>query len=164
MEFNQESPLRGETFVTQKIVKSLVKIAYGYNEKLYLGNIYAKRDWGHAQDYVEGMWKMLQRKIPKDYVLATGKTYTVKYFLNKVAKKLKLKIIWRGKGLNEKGYIKNKTVIEISKNYFRPSEVDLLIGDARKARRELNWKSKKNLDFVIQDMINFERKLLNEKV
>ena len=161
--FNHESPLRGETFVTQKIVKGLVKIKMGFNEKLLLGNIYSKRDWGHAQDYVEGMWKILQQKKPKDYVLATGKTYTVKFFVNEVSKKLNLNLIWKGKGLKEKAYLNGQPVIEINKRYFRPSEVDLLIGDARKARNELKWKPKKNLNFIIDDMINYEKKNLNEK-
>jgi GDPmannose 4,6-dehydratase len=156
--FNHESPLRGETFVTQKIVKGLVKIKMGFNEKLLLGNIYSKRDWGHAQDYVEGMWKILQQKKPKDYVLATGKTYTVKFFIKEVSKKLNLKLVWKGKGLKEKAYLNGQPVIEIDKRYFRPSEVDLLIGDARKARNELKWKPKKNLNFIIDDMINYEKK------
>ena len=157
--FNHESPLRGETFVTQKIVKGLVKIKLGIKEKLLLGNIYSKRDWGHAEDYVEGMWKMLQQKHPKDYVLATGKTNTVKYFINKVAKKLNLKLVWKGKGLNEKAYLNNNSVIEIDERYFRPSEVDLLIGDASKARKELKWKPKKNLDTIIDEMIDRENKI-----
>ena len=155
--FNHESPLRGETFVTQKIVKGLVKLKLGHKEKLLLGNIYAKRDWGHAQDYVEGMWKILQQKKPKDYVLATGKTFTVKYFIKKVSERLDLKLSWKGKGFNEKAYLNNKPVIEIDKRYFRPSEVDLLIGDARKARKELKWKPKKNLNYIIDDMVNYEQ-------
>ena len=161
--FNHESPLRGETFVTKKIVKSLVRIAYGYKEKLYLGNIYAKRDWGHAQDYVEGMWRILQQKKPQDYVLATGKTFSVKFFIKKVSEILNLKILWKGKGLNEKGFIGKKVIIEIHKDYFRPSEVDILIGDAKKARKELNWNPKKDLEYTIRDMISFEKKSLNEK-
>ena len=161
--FNHESPLRGETFVTQKIVKALVRIKLGFNEKLLLGNIYSKRDWGHAQDYVEGMWKILQQKKPKDYVLATGKTFTVKFFIQKVSKKLNLKLSWKGKGMKEKAYLNGKPVIQIDKRYFRPSEVDLLIGDARKARKELKWKPKKNLDFIINDMISYEQKNLNDK-
>ena len=161
--FNHESPLRGETFVTKKIVKSLVRIANGYKEKLYLGNIYAKRDWGHAQDYVEGMWRMLQQKKPQDYVLATGKTFSVKFFIKKVSEILNLKILWKGKGLNEKGFIGKKVIIEIHKDYFRPSEVDILIGDAKKARKELNWNPKKDLEYTIRDMISFEKKSLNEK-
>jgi len=131
--FNHESPLRGETFVTKKIVKSLCKIKLGSDEKLYLGNLYAKRDWGHAKDYVVAMWKMMQKKVPKDYVISTGKQYSVKYFLNLVAKELKLKIKWKGKGLKECGYLNNKKIVLIDKNYFRPTEVESLLGNSKRA-------------------------------
>ena len=135
--FNHESPLRGETFVTKKIVKSLCKIKLGRDEKLYLGNLYAKRDWGHAKDYVVAMWKMMQKKVPKDYVISTGKQYSVKYFLNLVAKELKIKIKWKGKGLNECGYLNNKKIVLIDKNYFRPTEVESLLGNSKRAQKEL---------------------------
>ena len=161
--FNHESPMRGETFVTKKIVKSLCKIKLGGNEKLYLGNLYAKRDWGHAKDYVLAMWKMMQKKVPKDYVIATGKQYSVKYFLNLVAKELKLKINWKGKGLKECGYLKNKKLVLIDKNYFRPTEVESLLGNSKKARKELNWKPSYNLNKLVKDMVYQELKSLGAK-
>ena len=124
---------------------------------LYLGNLYSKRDWGHARDYVEAMWKMLQQKKPEDFVIATGKQYTVKQFINLVCKELEIKIKWKGKGLKEKAYDDTgKVIIKIDKNYFRPTEVDSLLGDASKARRILNWKPKMNIDDLIKDMIEHE--------
>ena len=161
--FNHESPMRGETFVTKKIVKSLCKIKLGSNEKLYLGNLYAKRDWGHAKDYVLAMWKMMQKKTPKDYVISTGKQYSVKYFLNLVAKELKLKITWKGKGLRECGYLNNKKIVLIDKNYFRPTEVESLLGNSNKARKELNWKPSYNLNELVKDMVDQEIKSLSVK-
>ena len=159
--FNHESPLRGETFVTQKIVDALCAIKYGSNKKLYLGNIYAKRDWGHAEDYVEAMWKMMQQKTPDDYVIATGKQYTVKDFVNLTAKFLKMKLKWRGKGINEKAYNeKGKSIIECDARYYRPTEVNTLLGNATKARKKLNWKPKYNLKELIHDMINHSIKNL----
>jgi GDPmannose 4,6-dehydratase len=158
--FNHESPIRGETFVTKKIISSLYKIKNGLNEKLYLGNLYAKRDWGHAKDYVIAMWKILQQKKSGDFVVATGKQYSVKDFVNLCAKHLNLKIIWKGKGINEKAYDKDskKIIVACDKKYFRPSEVDTLLGDASKARKVLNWKPKYNIDDLIKDMINHEEK------
>jgi GDPmannose 4,6-dehydratase len=161
--FNHESPMRGETFVTKKIVKSLCKIKLGSNEKLYLGNLYAKRDWGHAKDYVMAMWKMMQKKTPKDYVISTGKQYSVKYFLNLVVKELKLKIRWKGKGLRECGYLNNKKLVLIDKKYFRPTEVESLLGDSKKARKELNWKPSFNLNQLVKDMVNQELQSLSAK-
>jgi GDPmannose 4,6-dehydratase len=156
--FNHESPIRGETFVTKKIVSGLCKIKSNQIEKIYLGNLYAKRDWGHAQDYVEAMWKMMQQKKPDDYVIATGKQYTVKQFINLTAKLLKLKINWKGKGINEKAYSKDgKVIIEIDKKYFRPTEVNSLLGSSIKARRILKWKPKMNLEMLIKDMISYEK-------
>ena len=161
--FNHESPIRGETFVTKKIIQGLVKIKEGNQEKLFLGNLYSKRDWGHAKDYVEAMWKMLQQKKPDDYVIATGKQYSVKQFVNLVSKKLKMKIIWKGKGINEKGYdINNNIIIECDKNYFRPLDVVNLLGNAKKSRKKLNWKPKTNLDSTIDEMIKFEYQKFNE--
>jgi GDPmannose 4,6-dehydratase len=154
--FNHESPFRGETFVTKKIISALVQIKLGSENKLYLGNLYAKRDWGHAKDYVEAMWKIMNQKQPKDYVVATGKQSTVKNFVNIAAKELKMKINWKGKGINEKGYYNNKIVIQCDKKYFRPLEVDTLLGDASKARKELKWKANFNLKTLIQDMIRQE--------
>ena len=161
--FNHESPVRGETFVTKKIVKSLCKIKMGSKEKLYLGNLYAKRDWGHAKDYVVAMWKMMQMRKPNDYVIATGKQYSVKYFTNLVAKQLDLKLIWKGNNLNECGYIDEKKKIFIDKNYFRPTEVESLLGNSRKANKQLNWKPKFDIKALIKDMVNEELKVLGGK-
>ena len=157
--FNHESPLRGETFITQKVVKALCNIKKNKQTKLIVGNLYSKRDWGHAEDYVEAMWKMLQVKKPDDYVICTGKQYSIKQFINLVGKKLKMKIIWRGKGLNEKGYdSQNKCIIECHKKYFRPAEVNTLLGNYNKAKKILGWKPKKDLNFLIDDMIFYELK------
>ena len=160
--FNHESPLRGETFVTKKVVKALCKIKNKKQKKLVLGNINAKRDWGHAKDYVEAMWKMLQNKKPDDFVICTGKQYSIKNCIDLVAKKLKMRIFWRGKGVNEKGYDeKGNCIIECNKRYFRPAEVDTLQGDYSKAKKILNWKPKNNIDSLISDMISYELRLLN---
>jgi len=156
--FNHESPIRGETFVTKKIINGLCKIKKKMLDKIFLGNLYAKRDWGHAKDYVEAMWKMMQQKKPDDYVIATGKQYSVKQFVNLVAKQLKLKIFWKGKGIKEKAYMKSgKVIVEIDKKYFRPSEVNSLLGSSIKARRLLKWKPKINLQLLIKDMISHEK-------
>ena len=160
--FNHESPYRGETFVTKKIVAALCKINHFGKGNLYLGNLYAKRDWGHAKDYVVAMWKMLQQKKPKDYVISSGIQYSVKYFLNLVAKELKMEIIWKGKGLNEKGYFNNKPIIHIDKKYLRPTEVESLLGDSSKARKELKWKPQYNIHSLIKEMINEELKRLHD--
>jgi GDPmannose 4,6-dehydratase len=160
--FNHESPIRGETFVTKKIVRGMCQIFMKKVNKFYLGNLYAKRDWGHAKDYVVAMWKILQMKNPNDYVIATGKQYSVKYFVNLVAKELKMQVTWKGKGLHEKAYYKNKTIIEIDKKYFRPSEVDSLLGNSRKARKELNWKPEYNITSLVKEMVNEELKNLND--
>ena len=155
--FNHESPLRGETFVTKKIVQALCKIKQGKQKKLYLGNIEAKRDWGHAKDYVEAMWKMLQKKKPSDYVISTGVQYSVKDFVNLVMKELQIKYFWRGKGINAKCYNdKGKCLVECHKNYFRPLEVDTLLGDSKKAKKELNWKPRHNIKSLVSEMVNFE--------
>ena len=151
--FNHESPIRGETFVTKKITDALSKIKNNEQQVLYLGNIYAKRDWGHASDYVYAMWKMLQNKKPNDYVISTGKQYTVKQFIQITAKKLKMKIKWTGKGMKEKCIWNNKVIIKIDKNYFRPTEVESLKGNYSKAQKALGWKPKVNLEGLIDDMI-----------
>ncbi len=151
--FNHESPVRGYTFVTQKIVQALCKIKKGSKEKLFLGNIYSKRDWGHAEDYVKAMWLMLQQKTPQDFVIATGEQYTVKNFIELVAKKLDMKINWKGQGLKEKGYYKGKEIIKIDKKYFRPTEVESLRGDYTKAKRLLKWKPSHNINTLVTDMI-----------
>jgi len=156
--FNHESPVRGETFVTKKIVKGLCDITRGKINKIFLGNLYAKRDWGHARDYVIAMWKMLQTKKPKDYVIATGKQYTVKQFVNLVAKELKIKIIWNGKGINEKGFWKNKQIIEVDPKYFRPTEVNSLKGDFSLAKKELGWKPEVSIHTLVKEMVSEELK------
>ena len=156
--FNHESPIRGETFVTKKIIQGLCTIVKKECGKLYLGNLYAKRDWGHAKDYVVAMWKMLNQKKAKDYVIATGTQYSVKTFVNLVAKELNIKISWKGSGLNEKGYWNNQSIIEIDKRYFRPTEVNSLKGNAQLARKELKWKPKYNITSLIKEMIEQEYK------
>ena len=159
--FNHESPLRGETFVTKKVVKALCKIKFKKQKKLFVGNIYSKRDWGHASDYVEAIWKIMQHKKPDDFVICTGKQYTIKQFINMVAKELQIKLKWRGKGIKEKAYDANNTpIIECSKKYFRPAEVDTLKGNFSKARKYLNWKPKHNIKSLIKDMINYELNIL----
>ena len=155
--FNHESPIRGETFVTQKIVKALCKIKYGRQRKLFLGNIYAKRDWGHAKDYVEAMRKILQHRVADDFVISTGKQYSVKDFVNLVAKELKIKIRWRGKGLKEKAYDENNNcIIECDKRYYRASEVDTLKGDYSKAKKILKWNPKTSIVQLVKEMVNKE--------
>ena len=161
--FNHESPRRGETFVTKKIVSALCKIKKGKQKKLFLGNLNAKRDWGHAKDYCYAMWKMLQQKYPDDYVIATGKQYSIKQFVNLTAKKLNMKIKWKGKGIKEKAYNeKGQVIIECDKNYFRPLDVNTLLGNAKKARKILNWKPSINIHSLIDEMIIHEYKSLNE--
>jgi GDPmannose 4,6-dehydratase len=152
--FNHESPIRGETFVTRKIVIGLCKIKLNQQKKLLIGNLYAKRDWGHAKEYVLAMWKILQHKKADDYVIATGVQYSVKDFINIVANELKIKIFWKGKGINEKGYNKEgKAIIECDKNYFRPLDVNTLLGDSRKARKVLKWKPQIKIKDLAKEMI-----------
>jgi GDPmannose 4,6-dehydratase len=161
--FNHESPIRGETFVTKKIVTALCQIAKTGLGHLYLGNLYAKRDWGHAKDYVVAMWKMLQQKKPKDYVISSGKQYSVKYFVYLVSKELGMKITWKGKGINEKGYLNNKAIISIDKKYFRPAEVNSLLGNSSKARKELKWKPYYDIYSLTKEMVTEELKIINDK-
>jgi GDPmannose 4,6-dehydratase len=152
--FNHESPRRGETFVTRKITRGLSRIKLGKDKKLYLGNLDAKRDWGYAKDYVEGMWSMMQQDKPEDYVLATNETHSVREFAEKTAKYLDIDLAWDGKGIKEKG-INKKTkqiIIEIDPAYFRPAEVDLLRGDYSKAKKELGWKPKVKFDELVEIM------------
>ena len=152
--FNHESPIRGETFVTRKIVIGLCKIKLDQQKKLLIGNLYAKRDWGHAKEYVLAMWKILQQKKADDYVIATGVQYSVKDFINIVANELKIKIFWKGKGINEKGYNKEgKAIIECDKNYFRPLDVNTLLGDSRKARKVLKWKPQIKIKDLAKEMV-----------
>ena len=162
--FNHESPIRGETFVTKKIIQGLIRIKYGHQEKLFLGNLYSKRDWGHARDYVEAMWKMLQIKKPQDFVIATGKTYSVKDFINKCVKILGLKTKWVGKGLNERliDLKNNRPIIVIDKKFFRPTEVNILRGDYSKAKKILKWKPKTGIDELARLMIESDMKYSNK--
>ena len=159
--FNHESPVRGETFVTRKIIIALCKIKHGKQKKLYLGNLDAKRDWGHAKDYVEAMWKMMQMKKPSDYVISTGKNYSVKDFINLVLKELDIKYFWKGNGLDSKCYDGNgNCIIQTSKIYYRPLEVNSLLGNSNKARKELKWKPKISINKLVKEMIESELKLL----
>ena len=153
--FNHESPLRGETFVTRKITRAAAKIKLGMQEKFYLGNLDALRDWGHAKDYVEGMWRMLQQEKPEDYVLATGIAYSVRQFVEMAFKETGVEIAWEGDGVNEKGLDKSngKVLVEVDTKYYRPTEVDSLIGDATKAEKDMGWKPKITLPEMIAEMV-----------
>ena len=162
--FNHESPRRGETFVTKKIVAGLCKIKLSIQKKLFLGNLYAKRDWGHAKDYCYAMWKILQQKKPDDFVIATGKQYTVKEFANQVMKELKIKFNWKGKGIKEKCFdALGNIIIECDPAYYRPLEVDTLLGDSSKAKKILKWKPEVNLKNLVQEMVLEELKFLNDQ-
>ena len=156
--FNHESPIRGETFVTRKITRAAAKISLGMQDKLYLGNLDAQRDWGHAKDYVEGMWRMLQADEPDDYVLATGKTHHVRKFVDLAFAEVGVTIEWSGEGVDEKG--KNsetgEVIVEVDPRYFRPTEVDLLIGDASKAKEKLGWTYTTELEVLVKDMVRHD--------
>lgn len=158
--FNHESPRRGETFVTRKITRSAVRIKLGVEEKLYLGNLDSKRDWGHAKDYVEGMWRVLQQDKPEDFVLATGVTTTIRDFCNMAFGELGIEIQWKGHGVSEKGIDKatGKTIVEVDPKYFRPTEVDLLLGDATKAQKKLGWTPKYDLPMLVKEMVRDDLK------
>ena len=160
--FNHESPLRGETFVTRKITRAVASIKKGIQDKLWLGNLNAKRDWGHAQDYVEGMWKILQHNKAEDFVLATGKSHTVRNFCEVAFKEIGIDLSWDGQGTEEKGINKEngKILVEIDKRYFRPTEVDYLEGDASKARKKLDWTPKISLEKMISEMVQSDINLL----
>ena len=162
--FNHESPLRGEEFVTRKIVKGLVEIINNKRNFLELGNLDAKRDWGFAKEYVEAMWKMMQQKIPKDYIICTGRTYSIKEFINYCIDYLKIDSKWIGKGLNTKLINKktNKVIIKVNPKYFRPSEVNYLKGDFTKAKKEINWKPKISLKELVEIMLKDEIKYYNK--
>lgn len=153
--FNHESPLRGETFVTRKITRAVAKIKLGLQKKMWLGNLDAQRDWGHAKDYVEGMWRMLQQDVAEDYVLATGKTHSVRHFAELAFKEIGIELEWKGQGIDEKGYDKKsgELHIEIDKRYFRPAEVELLVGDPTKAKEQMGWEHKYTLKELIKEMV-----------
>ena len=153
--FNHESPRRGETFVTRKITRAAVRIKLGLEEKLYLGNLSSKRDWGHAKDYVEGMWRVLQQEKPDDYVLATGVTTTIRDFCKMAFAETGIELEFKGEGVDEKGYDKatGKVLVEVDPRYFRPTEVDLLLGDSSKAREKLGWKPTYDLAALVKEMV-----------
>ena len=152
--FNHESPRRGETFVTKKITRGLARIKLGKDEKLFLGNLDAKRDWGYAKDYVEGMWQILQHRQPDDFILATNETHSVREFVEAAAKYLGMDIVWRGSGPDEKGLDEKtgRTIIEIDPKYYRPAEVDILLGDYSKAKKELGWEPKVKFKELVELM------------
>jgi GDPmannose 4,6-dehydratase len=165
--FNHESPLRGETFVTRKITRAVVRIALGLQKKLFLGNLHAKRDWGHAADYIEAMWMILQQDEPDDFVIATGEARTVREFAERAFREIGVTLEWKGEGIDEKGVVlsvdsscghagsfrKGDIVIEVDKTYFRPTEVDMLIGDASKARNRLGWKPRISFGELVTEMV-----------
>ncbi|NNE55558.1 MAG: GDP-mannose 4,6-dehydratase [Flavobacteriales bacterium] len=159
--FNHESPFRGETFVTRKITRAAAKISLGLQDKLYLGNLDAQRDWGHARDYVEGMYLMLQQDEPEDFVLATGVTYSVRYFAEKAFAEAGIELKWEGEGVDEKGIDKKSgnTLVEVDERYFRPTEVELLVGDATMAKEKLGWEAKIPLDELIKEMVHCDIEL-----
>ena len=157
--FNHESPVRGETFVTRKITMALARIKLGTQKNLYLGNLDAKRDWGHAKDFVEAQWLMLQQKQPEDFVIATGTQHSVRDFINEAAKNLDMDIIWKGKNLEEVGSYNGKNIIKIDPRYFRPTEVETLLGDASKAKKKLNWSPKISFNQLVQEMVNEDLKI-----
>lgn len=151
--FNHESPNRGETFVTRKITRALARIKLGIQDCLYLGNLDAKRDWGHAKDYIEMQWLMLQQELPDDYVIATGIQYSVREFVDAAAKELGLSVFWEGSGVDEKGYdSQGKCIVAVDPRYFRPTEVETLLGDATKAHQKLGWKPKITFDQLVSEM------------
>ncbi len=158
--FNHESPRRGETFVTKKITKAVANIFKGKQDKLYLGNLNAKRDWGYAREYVEAMWLMLQQDKPEDFVIATGKTWTIRQFVEFAFKEVDIDIKWVGSGINERGVCKKtgKTLVEVNPQYFRPTEVDLLLGDSTKAKEKLNWSPKTSLEELVKIMVRYDLK------
>ncbi|MFQ5335294.1 MAG: GDP-mannose 4,6-dehydratase, partial [Flavobacteriales bacterium] len=159
--FNHESPIRGETFVTRKITRAAARIGLGLQKKVYLGNLNAQRDWGHARDYVDGMWRILQQDDPDDYVLATGKTTSVREMVEMAFSQVGIKIEWQGSDENEKGINTGtgETVVEVDIRYFRPAEVDLLVGDASKARKELAWEPTHTLEELVKEMVEEDLRL-----
>jgi GDPmannose 4,6-dehydratase len=172
--FNHESPLRGETFVTRKITRGVAKIALGMQDKIYLGNLDARRDWGHAKDYVEAMWRILQQDQPEDYVIATGITTPVREFIRMAFAEVGVTLEFRGQGVEEKGYVTasenpdfqvpaGKEVVAVDPKYFRPTEVDLLIGDPTKAMTKLDWQPKYDLPMLVKDMVESDVELFKKE-
>jgi GDPmannose 4,6-dehydratase len=171
--FNHESPIRGETFVTRKITRAAARIYMGVQDKLFLGNLNAQRDWGHAKDYVEAMYLILQQDTPDDFVIATGVTTSIREFVRKTFEKIGIEIDFKGTGINEKAFVVSvkdndcklklgDCILEIDQRYFRPTEVELLVGDASKARKVLGWLPKYNLDSLIEEMITEDMKLMKK--
>lgn len=171
--FNHESPLRGETFVTRKITRAVAKIALGLQEVLYLGNLNAKRDWGHAKDYVEGMWRILQHDVPEDFVLATGITTEIREFVRMAFEQVGVALVFEGKDEHEIAKVVScngsydipigQVVVRVDSRYYRPTEVDLLIGDARKAKEKLGWEPKYSLQEMIVEMVNSDLELFKKE-
>ncbi|MCL4360998.1 GDP-mannose 4,6-dehydratase [Candidatus Dependentiae bacterium] len=164
--FNHESPRRGETFVTRKITRAVTRIKHGLQDILYLGNLNSKRDWGYAKDFIEAMWLILQQETPEDFVIATGETHTVKEFVELAFKEVGMEIIWQGNGIDEKGIDKEtgKVVVAINKKYFRPTEVDLLIGDPSKAKEKLGWAAKTTFKDLVKLMISEDLKDVSKEI
>lgn len=159
--FNHEGPTRGETFVTRKITRALARIKLGLQNRLYIGNLDAKRDWGHAKDYVEMQWLMLQQQQPDDYVIATGRQYSVKQFIEAGSKELGIDIDWQGSGINEKGYDRatGKCIVAVDSRYFRPTEVKTLLGDATKAKEKLGWKPRISFEELVAEMVRCDMEI-----
>ncbi len=160
--FNHESPVRGETFVTRKITRALTRIKLGLQNELYLGNLDAKRDWGHAKDFVEAQWLMLQQEKPEDFVIATGNQHSVREFINLASKRLDMKINWSGRDLDEVGSHEGRDIIKIDPRYFRPTEVETLLGDSSKAKKKLNWVPKISFEQLVNEMVDGDLKLANK--
>jgi GDPmannose 4,6-dehydratase len=163
--FNHESPIRGETFVTRKITRAVASIESGLQQKLFLGNLDARRDWGHARDFVEGMWLILQQDTPDDYVLATGESHSVREFVEKAFSHIGRTIVWRGKGVEEKGVDKStgEALVEVDPRYFRPTEVDCLVGDPSKARAKLGWRHRTSFDTLVADMVQADKVVVRDE-
>jgi GDPmannose 4,6-dehydratase len=163
--FNHESPIRGETFVTRKITRAVASIECGLQQKLFLGNLDARRDWGHARDFVEGMWLILQQDTPDDYVLATGESHSVREFVEKAFSHIGKTIVWRGSGVEEKGIDKStgEVLVEVDPRYFRPTEVDSLLGDPSKARTKLGWRHKISFDTLVMDMVKADMDAIRDE-